>query len=121
MAQSQRDRLPTARTELYWKWCGNPSDPFIGGHLTEKTKQNHRLEICYFEKFGLVVFTRSKYKQILSIVLSGHKHGEKLSFWETDPPGLQPLDAKTMVMPYFLRDFHNFEYALTAEILYTVP
>ena len=100
-----------------------------------KTKQNHRntLEICYFDtEFGLSLPKVSIYSlkntgtNFVQIVLwlSGHKYGEKLSFWKRKTPlDCSALDAKvTMVMSCFLRDLsHLFEYALTAEILYTVP
>ena len=47
---------------------------------------------------------------------------EKIELLETDPPGLQPLDAKWRRSCHVSYEmFTMVEYALTAEILYTVP
>ena len=92
-----------ARTDLYWKWRGNPSDPFIGALPSNwwKTKQNHRklwkfaILTQNLDYFNVSIYSLKMQRNFVQIVLfSGHKHGENLSFWKLTPPGLQPLDAK---------------------------
>ena len=124
-------RMIDARFELNWKWRGNPSDPFIGALPSNwwKTKQNHRKlwkfailtqNLDYFNVSIYSLKIQTNFGQI--VLFSGHKHGEKFSFWKLTPPGLQPLDAKWRWSCHVSYEiFTMFEYALTAEILYTVP
>ena len=106
-----------ARTELNWKWRGNPSDPFIGALPSNwwKTKQNHRKlwkfailtqNLDYFNVsiYSLKIQTNFVQKKCYLVAIN---MGKSWAFGNW-PPWIAASRCKmTMVMPCFLRDFHN--------------
>ena len=103
--------LPSRVTTLEGKSArGNPSDPFIGALPSNwwKTKQNHRklwkfaILTQNLDYFNVSIYSLKIQTNFVQIVLfSGHKHGEKLSFWK-----LTPLDCSLYIDAKW-RDFDN--------------
>ena len=100
--QSQRDALAlrawlTREQSSIENDVGIQSDPFIGALPSNwwKTKQNHRklwkfaILTQNLDYFNVSIYSLKIQTNFVQIVLfSGHKHGEKLSFWK-----LTPLDC----------------------------